>query len=499
MDTPSNKPVGGLGGSARRALLWSGGATLIQDIAQFCVMLALVRMLTPAEYGAAALAQSLMALAGTISYQAFSLHALQHRNPNEIDWQAHFTAALGVNTFASIVVLAVAAGLSLTAAYKAAAWPLAALTLVFGLDVMSTIRSRMLESTHDFVRLRVLLLGGALGGLVCGLVVAALGGGVWALIVQPVVAGMPLALDLFLTGRFRPDWGWSWARWKASFYFGLDRIGAGFVWRARATIEQLLLSGLYGMAVLGVYTRAFGLAGILSGRVGVMTTTALHPVLTRAEAGSAQFNRLAGLVLKGIIWTTFPLVAILIAVAQDVVALFYGDRWVSVVELLPLAALSIAISGLITSSANLLVANQQSRKGMALEAFGAITSILVAVALLPLGIREYLIGLILHGLLVASVATMLMLRHGVATKADLTGAVVPAAVAVSLGMLAVVATRHVAGVSDYLLIRLAVDVGVLLSVYMLALRTLFPMPLIELLKVVPGGDRAARLVRLTKQ
>lgn len=498
MDAQPNKHVGGLGGSARKALLWSGGATLIQDLAQFCVMLALVRMLTPAEYGAAALAQSLMALASAISYQAFSLHALQHRNPDEIDWQVHFTAALGTNTLASIVVLGVAAGLSMTAAYKDAAWPLAALTLVFGLEVMATVRWRMLETTHDFVRLRLLVLGGALSGLVCGLVVATLGGGVWALIIQPVVAGTPLAVDLFVKGRFRPDFSWSWERWKPSFFFGLDRIGAGFVWRARATIEQLLISGLYGMAVLGTYTRAFGLATILSGRIGVLATTALHPVLTRAEAGTSLFKRLAGLVLRGIVWTTFPLVALLVMAAQDVVALFYGDRWLSVVELLPPAALSVAISGLATSSANLLVANQQSRKGMALEAFGAITSVLVAVTLLPLGIREYLMGLVLHGLLVTGVATLLMLRHGVATRADLASAVLPPAFAISLGILAVIATRHLAGVSDLLLIRMAVDAGVLLLVYALALRFTFPVPLKELLDVVPGGQRLARPLRLTK-
>lgn len=497
LDVPSNTPVGGLGSSARKALLWSGGVTLIQDVAQFGVMLVLVRLLTPAEYGAAALAQSLMALTATISYQAFSLHALQHRNPDGIDWQSHFTAAIGVNAIASIVTLAIAAGLLMTETYRAAAFPLTALTFVFCVDVMSSIRSRMLESAHDWVRLRVLLLSGALAGLVCGLVVATLGGGVWALVMQPIVAGIPLAIDLFLNGRFRPDWGWSWARWQLTFRFGLDRIAASLVWRARATIEQLLLSGFYGMAALGAYTRAFGLAGILSGRIGAMATTALHPVLTRAEAGSVQFNRLAGLVLRGIVWTTFPAVALLVLAAQDVVMLLYGDGWLGVVELLPLAALSIALSGLITSTANLLVANQQSRKGMILEAIGAITSILVAVTLLPFGINVYLVGLILHGLIVTGAALVLVLRYGVVTPGGVMAAIVPAGIAVALGMSAVIVSRRAAGVSDYLFYRLIVDACVLAVIYVSTLRALFPMHLRELLRGAPGGDRLTRLARLT--
>ena len=87
-----------LGNSARASLLWAGGFTLLRDVAQFGTMLILVRLLSPADYGTAALAQSTIGFLSVVSFGAFVMHSLQFRDPSQVDWQAHFTAAVVINT-----------------------------------------------------------------------------------------------------------------------------------------------------------------------------------------------------------------------------------------------------------------------------------------------------------------------------------------------------------------------------------------------------------------
>lgn len=482
--------------SARASLLWGGGFVLLRDIAQFGVMLILVRLLTPAEYGTAALAQAIIGLASVVSFATFSGHALQMRNPDEIDWQAHFTAAAVINTALATLVLALAYAISFTTHYAQVALPLAALAIVFIVEIPSTLRHRMLETAHDWKRFRLLLVIGTFLGLASGLLVAMIGGGIWALIVQPPMLGLPAAIDLLLIQRFRPDWLWNWSRWRDTFRFGLDRIGSGLVGRGRVLNEQLLLSALYDLATLGTFTRATGLATLLAGRIGLVAMMSLHPVVTRAESGSAQFRRLADLVLRGVVWATVPAAVFLGLAASDMVGLLYGEQWVSVAELMPFAAIAIGIGGIISALSSLLVANDDTRTAMWLEAAAAASAMALAFLLIPRGASTFLAGLGIHGVVV-TIAAIALLWHRRAVSVDgVLAAFAPALVACAVGMTAVLALRHATGTSEHLVLRLVIDASVLGLGYMVTLRLAFTLPLAELLDVAPGGAWLGRWMGL---
>lgn len=480
-------PSRGLGASARASLLWGGGFTLLRDVAQFGVMLILVRLLTPADYGTAAVAQAIIGVAAGFSYATFSLHALQMRDPADVDWQVHFTSGAVLNTVVAVLVLLLAFGLSLSKRFHDVALPLAALSVVFLIEIPGTLRHRMLEAHHDWKRFRLLLTIGTFLGLGLGLLVALLGGGVWALIVQPPMFSLPAAIDLLLIQRFRPDWTWHWARWRDTLSFGLDRTGSGLIGRGRILIEQMLVSGLYDLATLGIFSRANGLAMLIAGRIGSLAMMSLYPVVTRADSGSARFQRLADLVLRGVVWITLPISIFLGIVAHDTVALLYGPQWGAVTLLLPLAAFAVGLGGIITALSSLLVANNNSRYALSLDVIAAISGIAVAVILIPFGVRTYLAGLCVHATVVAMVAVVLLVRRGGASRAGVASAFVPAAVSATMGALGIVIGRAVSGGSDWFVVRLLSDGMLFGTVSLLVLRFAFSQPLAELIDVAPGG------------
>lgn len=488
---------GALGQTARGALLWGGGSALVRDAAQFGAMLILVRLLTPVDYGIAALAQAIVGIAGILSIVTFSTHTLQVRNPAEIDWQTQFTAATVLNAIVAGLVLAIAFGLSLTEKYRETALPLAALSVVFLVEIPGALRHRMLETAHDWTRFRLLLVISTFLSLGMGLLVAMMGGGVWALIIQPPMLGLPAAIDLLFIQRFRPDWTWSWARWRDTFRFGLDRIGSGIVGRGRVLNEQVLLSGLYDLATLGIFTRATGLATLLAGRIGSVAMTSLHPVITRAERRSARFRRLADLVLRGVVWTTVPAAAFLGLAASDTVALLYGAQWASVAELMPFAAIAIGLGGIITALSSLLVANDDTRAAMWLDVAAAVSAVALAFLLIPRGAWTFLAGLGVHGFVIAVAAIALLWHRRAVSIGGVLAAFAPALVSCAAGTAAVLALRHAMGTSEHLVLRLVVDASVFGFSYIAALRLAFARPLADLLDVAPGGSTLARGLRLT--
>src|SRR5438105_4007601 len=96
-DVPQAEKPKSLGQAARGALLWGSGFTLLSDVVQFAVMLVLVRILSPEDYGRAGLAQTILGMVSIVSFKTFIPHALQLRDPRAIDWQAHFTAGAVLN------------------------------------------------------------------------------------------------------------------------------------------------------------------------------------------------------------------------------------------------------------------------------------------------------------------------------------------------------------------------------------------------------------------
>ena len=485
-----------LGVTARAALLWGGGFTLLRDVAQFAVMLILVRMLSPADYGAAAVVQSIVGVAAVLSFGTFSTHALQIRDPAKIDWQAHFTAAIIINVPLFLLTLITAWALSFTTLYHSVAMPLGALSVLFLVEIPGTLRHRMLEANHSWGRFRVLLIMGTLLALGVGLVVALLGGGVWALIVQPPLLGLPAAVDLFWDAGFKPDWTWSWPRYRDTFHYGINRVIAGAASRGRVMTETVALSSAFSLGSLGLYTRAIGLGTLLAGRVGSVVTLSLYPVITRAEPSSARFQRLSALVLQGVCWATAPAALFLCLTAADTVNGLYGKQWISVAPLLPLAVVVVALGGVASALGSLLLANDQIHAGLILDLVSALGGILVALTIIPFGAEIYLTALSCLALCVVALAVFILLSRGGITEGGVVAAIGPALVAGTAAFAAVIASRSAFGKSSYVFARLCIDGAVLAIAYIATLRMAFAAEFTDLLNAAPGGAMLARHLRL---
>jgi O-antigen/teichoic acid export membrane protein len=480
---------------ARAALVGGGAFTLFRDAAQFSAMIVLVRLLSPQDYGQAALAQSVLGFLAAFSFNTFGAHVYQFRDPGQIDWRAHFSAAAVVNSILMVACWIIAVVLSVTKTYQDLALPLVGMSSVFIVEIAGTLRIRMLEVNHEWLRFRLLLILGTLLSLGVGLLVAVAGGGVWALVVQVPLFGLPAAVDLFWEGGWRPGWHWSWRGYQNTVYFGLQRAGAAMTGQTRQTIEQALLAGTYDFAALGIFTRSVGLATLVAGRLGSVATGALYPVITRAEQRSPQLQRYTSLVLRGVAWATVAAAAFLALTASDVTTLLYGERWTAVVPLLPWAVAGVALLGIGSAANTLLLANNEGRLCLVVDAVSAAIGIALALVFVQRGIELYLAALAGHGAFVLALTLWLLwAKRGIATD-GIVAALIPAAVAGAAGAGTVAFVREVLA-SQMLVLRLGLEFALFILIYVAVLRVLFKSSLGELLDVVPGGEQLARLVGL---
>lgn len=492
------RAVGELGRAARGAVLWGAGFTLLSDVLQFLTMLVLVRYLTPKDYGQAALARGVLGFLAVASFKVLVTHSYQMRDPKLVDWQAHFTAASVVNSAIFGLTVFVSWLLSLTDRYQDAAFPLALLSLSFLIEIPANLRHAMIIVGHDWRRLRILLFTGALIGSAAGLTIALMGGGVWALIVPSLFNGFPFIIDLFLVAKWRPDLSWSWPRYRQTASFGATRMASGWLTAGRDTAEQMTITGTFDLTMLGVFSRSLGLATLAANRLSGLVVNSLYPIITRTEAGSDQFRRIASLLLQAVAWITIPAVIFIMLDSDDLVRLLYGPGWISVSSLLPLATVQVGLAGIGAAVYNLLLANNQPRWCFAADVFSAVSSLGLMIFVLPSGPAAYLSGLILRELVSFLVFFGRLRCIGGIPGHALIDSFWPPAAASAAGACALLAAANMLTACNVPFVRLLVQGMAFGTVFVFVLRVLFATPLCALLLHAPGGPRLAEIMGLQR-
>ncbi len=244
----------------KSGLVWIAGISLLRDSLQFGITLVLVRVLDHRAYGEYSLVSAVLGLLTVISFHSFLEYTIQARPGETVDYQTQFTFGGFAQAIAVLVLNAAALTLRRFPAYAPVAPVLSVMSLSFVADWAGELRVRMLERELKWSRLRSLEAIGLVGSAAAALLLAFRGAGVYALVLPAVVATLPFIYDLFFVQRWRPAWSLDWQAFRPAWHYGLTRMASGLAARGQQVLESSVLAGAIGLAALGEYGRAMGLA-----------------------------------------------------------------------------------------------------------------------------------------------------------------------------------------------------------------------------------------------
>jgi PST family polysaccharide transporter len=233
-----------------------------------------------------------------------------------------------------------------------------------------------------------------------------------------------------------------------------------------------------------------------AGRIGALAISALYPVITRAEQGSDRFQRIAGLVLRGVSWMTIPAVIFLALAAPDLVGLLYGAKWTGVIALLPLAGIQVALGGLGEATYQLLLANDEVKTCFRIDILSAVICVVLALWLIPFGPQIYLCGLAVHSALVLMLTLVVLRAKRGIRLTELPATFMPPLAAGLMAGAVLMGLRAALHSIEILSVRVGIDAFVFSVVFLIIIRLGFPRPLRELLHVAPGGRQFAFFTHL---
>ena len=348
-------------GRVLRGLGWVAASQAGGQLARALAAIAIARLLTPDEYGLAALALIFSSLVLVFSDLALGAALVQRRTLTEADRCTAFWVTVASGALFTLIGVACAGPVAALYGQPDARPLLLALSATFVVSALGATQQSLMLREMDFRRVEVLPMIGILAGGAAGVAAAALGHGAWALISQQLVAVAVTTVLVWVRSPWRPGRTFSVASARDLGGFSAYMLGHRMLFYLQANGDRFLIGRFLGTAALGTYAVAYNTMLVPASRIGGPLQRVMSPAFSRLqdepERIAAAWVRVARLMAV----VTVPALAGLVVVAPDFVPLVLGAHWaaaVPVVQVLAWVGIVQALQGLTT---DILMARGRAR------------------------------------------------------------------------------------------------------------------------------------------
>jgi O-antigen/teichoic acid export membrane protein len=357
-------------------------------------MAVLARLLSPTEFGYVAMATVVTELAALFANFGFANILIQRQRISRLDLDTMFWASLAVGLALTVVVL----GLS----FVAGAWfdnakvvqvlRLLAVSFVMGamITVPWIILSRLMRFRTEFwIQLAALIIRALVA-----IVMAWWGWGVWSL-VGGALAGIAVQalLGLLMVG-FMPRLRFNGALIKSTWRTSGSYFGGGVLFYINNNVDLMLVGRTYGPAGLGLYQTARGLSEEIRARIAVPLQNVLFPAFSsvRSDLPAAQrlFLRAAGIITA----VVMPVGVMMAALAEELVLVLYGAKWLEMVPLVAVFGLGGALRASTAIANPVINAWNELGRSLRFQIIGTVLTVAAIIAAMPFGLRWVAIAIV---------------------------------------------------------------------------------------------------------
>lgn len=322
---------GGLKGQAIRSFVWTGFQTVSVRLLSLVTFIVLARLLTPHDFGVAAMAGVFTTLSALLAAGGFSQAIVQKETLEAEDVDSVFWVGMvvGVTLTTLTVILAwPLADFFRVPELKAALWVLSPMFLVIAI---TSPHLGLLQRAFRFATLARVAVSGNIAATVVGVSAALAGAGYWSLIIQTLMVPVWTSVAVWSISDYRPGFRVSSQRFRDLFRISRQFMGDRLMTFFYEQTDKAVIGRELGTAVLGVYSVAYRLIFVMLDVLVVSVQAVALPAFSRAQRDG---KRLANGYLTAIrLCTTvsMPIFMFVAVAAHDVVVVLFGSEWLAAV------------------------------------------------------------------------------------------------------------------------------------------------------------------------
>ncbi len=332
---------------------------------QFVLQIILARLLSPEHYGVLSIMIIFTNLANVFIQRGFNTALIQNRDVTDEDYSSVFWVSLGV---AAVLYT----GLFFTAPLIADFYkmpdivaPFRVISLMLLPGAMNSVQFAKASREMDFKKVFYSSVGGTLVSGLLGVVLAYMGAGLWALVVQSLSNIVVSCLVMLFTVKWRPQLVCNWARIRILFSYGSKLLLSGLLDVLYQNIHSLVVGKKYDADTLGFYNRGQQFPQFVTNSINDTVQSVLLPVMSAKQDDQNQVKVIMRQSIMLSSYIIFPLMAGLAAVASPLIEVLLTDKWLPAVPYMQICCFSFAFMPVHTS--NLQAINAVGRSDIFLK------------------------------------------------------------------------------------------------------------------------------------
>lgn len=364
-----------------RGVGWSAIDNVTNYTVSFVVSIVLARLLSPEDYGLIGIIAIFTAVCNAVINGGFSSALIRKKDVSDDDYNTAFIVNIGLSLLLYAVIFSCAPFIARFFGRS----ELVLLTRVSSLGIIigafALVQQTRLSKRIDFkTQTKITIIASVTSGVI-GIAMAAIGFGVWALVVQGISSQLLRTILLWFFNKWVPRVRFSKHSFRELFGFGWKMMLSGVLDTVWKELYQVVVGKFYSPATLGQYTRAKGYSQLFSSNLTNVIQRVTFPALSEVQDDKERMLGAYRNIIKISMFITAVCMFSLGAVSEPLIHCMIGAKWHEAATYLPLICISGSLYPLHAINLNMLQVQGRSDIFLGLE----IVKKIIAIAPLLVG------------------------------------------------------------------------------------------------------------------
>lgn len=330
--------------------LWSIADVVLKQGISFLISIILARLLSPVDYGTIGMLMIFIAISNVFVDSGFSAGLIRKVDRTEDDLSTAFIFNIFVGTIVYIILFLLSPLFANFMDDPKLSLYLRVLGLILIINSFNLVQNAILIYT---MRIRLLTMISAVSQISTGVIAILLaynGFGIWALILQQLVAAFMTAILLSLKTGWSPILKWSNNSFLYLWNFGSKLLLTNLISTICGQMYSFFIGKYIGKKELGFYTRSDSFARQPLGIFNNIINKALVPSLASCQDNLSHLRENYKKCIEIMSFVGFPTMLCLASISTPLFNLLFGDKWRDAAPLFCVLCIgfSIAIVGGVT-------------------------------------------------------------------------------------------------------------------------------------------------------
>lgn len=336
-------PTQSLKSKVAKGAVWTFLEKLSTQVVSFVVGMVLARLLTPNDYGTVALTTIFFSVANVLVDGGFGNALIQKKDADDLDFNSVFYLNLGLSFLAYSLMFLAAPWIA--DFYKTpelvSIVRVSAICFIFN-AVNAVQNAELIKKMLFHLSFRISLIT-CFTSAVCGVTLACLGYGVWALVWSSLLTGAVGVVARWFIIAWRPRLIFSLARLRPLFSYGWKMAVSALIDQFFVNLNGLLIGRFYSKTDLAYVNKGNSIPSLAMNEVDGTLGRVSFPALVLMKDDIEKVREAMRRMIQCSTFLVFPLMVGVAACSHSLLRLLYGSQWTPAAPYMMLACFSFAL------------------------------------------------------------------------------------------------------------------------------------------------------------